>query len=403
MSLSLLLLVLLLGLATFLSGSETALTALNRYRLLRQVKAGHPGALRAQALLRHPEQLRGFMRVARYSTALLAATLTTWVSLRLEDSLTFASLTGLLTLALLICAETIPKTLAVHAPDRLAYGAAWVLLPMVRAIQPLLWIIDRLADLLLFTLGLPAELPAPTPDELRHVLASGDNPDRYRNMLLSVLELESASVEDIMVPRHDIAGLDFDLPLDTLITHIRDSRHTRLPVYRKSLDKVIGMLHLRKALIRMSHGDFSKEALNKCLDKMYFVPSHMPLDRLLTTFRREHLRMGLVVDEYGDVLGLVTLEDLLREIVGEFAAEPHHDLIKAKDGSYLVDAGLSLRELNRVTGWNLPTEGPKTLNGLIIEYLETIPAAGTRLELGHLDMEITKMENNVIKQVRIYP
>jgi Mg2+/Co2+ transporter CorB len=190
--------------------------------------------------------------------------------------------------------------------------------------------------------------------------------------------------------------------LGDIAAQIRSSRYTRLPVYHKNIDKVFGLLHLRKALIQMTQSDFTKDMLTKCLDKAYFVPANMPLHKLLLNFKRDNLRMGLVVDEYGDVLGLVTLEDVLQEIVGGFTPDPT-DIVKAKDGSYWVNAGLSLRELNRITGWTLPTEGPKTLNGLIIEYLETIPAPGTNLKLGELHLEITKIENNVIRMVRFHP
>lgn len=398
----------LLGLAAFLSGSEAALMALNRYRLLRRVKAGHPGALRAQALLQRPERLLGCILLGTHFAIILAASLATLAALRLYGLAGVAAAAVLLTLLVPILAQAVPKALAGRHPDRLAYSAARIMSPLVRVFHPLPWAVDAAAGFILRVLGFVPGTHSRAvlnQDQLRSLAAEAGTPtaDRYRNMLLSVLDLESATVEDIMVPRHEIVGLDLDQPLEEIAIHIRNSRHTRLPVYHQSLDRVVGMLHLRKALIRMSQGDFSQGALLKCLDKIHFVPAHMPLDRLLLTFRRENLRLGLVVDEYGDVLGLATLEDLLREIVGEFTPDPHHDVVKEQDGGYLVDAGLGLRELNRLTGWNLPTEGPKTLNGLIIEYLETIPAPGTRLVLGHLDMEITKTENNVIKQVRIHP
>ncbi len=407
LSLLFLALLALLGLSAFFSGSETALTMLNRYRLLHRSKKGHPGAKRARALLQHQERFIGFILLGNTFANILAASLATIIALRLAGERGIAIGAGILTLAILILAEVAPKTLATLHPDRLAYPAARIILPLARLCYPLVRIVNTLAMLLLRLLGCKPGTQTPAAlnkDELRALVAETGtlDSDRYHNMMLSVLDLESATVEDIMLPRNEIVGIDLDTPLEEVITQITQSRHTRLPVYRKSIDKVIGLLHLRKALIQMMHKDFTKEALTKCLDRIYYVPAHMPLHKLLRNFKHENSRLGLVVDEYGDVLGLVTLEDLLREIVGEFTPDPV-DVAKAKDGTYLVDAGLSLRELNRITGWSLPTEGPKTLNGLIIEYLETIPAQGTGLKLGGLRLEITKMENNAIKQVRFYP
>jgi len=272
---------------------------------------------------------------------------------------------------------------------------------------PVVWLVNMVANLLLRLLGFNPKgetHSALSKEELRTVVAEAGAmiPERYQNMLLSVLDLESASVEDIMIPRNEIKAIDLDAPLDEIVEQIKNSRHTRLPVYRKSIDKVFGLLHLRKILIRMIHSDFNKESIAKSLDKIHFIPENMPLHQLLLNFRRENSRFGLVIDEYGDVMGLVSLEDLLQEIVGEFTPDSF-DIQKQKDGSYLVDASITLRELNRVTGWALPTEGPKTLNGLIIEYLENIPQPGTSLRLMDHHLEITKMEGNLIKQVLVNP
>ncbi|MFZ4703795.1 MAG: HlyC/CorC family transporter, partial [Candidatus Methylumidiphilus sp.] len=338
---------------------------------------------------------------------ILASSLTTVISLRLFGDTGIALTAGVLTLVVLIFSEVAPKTLAAMHPERLAFGAAWLIVPLLRLFYPVIWLVNMFANLLLRLLGFNPKNEthsALSKDELRTVVAEAGAmiPERYQNMLLSVLDLESASVEDIMIPRNEIESIDLDLPLEEIVTQIRNSRHTRLPVYRKSIDKVFGMLHLRKILIRMIRSDFTKETIVKSLDKMYFIPENMPLYQLLQNFRRENLRFGLVIDEYGDVLGLVTLEDLLQEIIGEFTTDSF-DVQKQKDGSYLVDASITLRELNRITGWALPTEGPKTLNGFIIEYLETIPQPGTSLKLIDHLLEITSMEGNLIKQVLFYP
>ena len=400
-------LVLLLIISAFFSGAETALMALNRYRLLHRVKAGHPGAIRAQKLLRRPDRLIGLILLGNCFANILASSLTTVISLRLFGERGIAITAGVLTLAVLIFSEVAPKTLAARHPERFAFGSSWIIVPLMWLFYPVVWLVNMVANLLLRLLGFNPKgetHSALSKDELRTVVAEAGAmiPERYQNMLLSVLDLESASVEDIMIPRNEIKAIDLDAPLDEIVEQIKNSRHTRLPVYRKSIDKVFGLLHLRKILIRMIHSDFNKETIAKSLDKIHFIPENMPLHQLLLNFRRENSRFGLVIDEYGDVMGLVSLEDLLQEIVGEFTPDSF-DIQKQKDGSYLVDASITLRELNRVTGWALPTEGPKTLNGLIIEYLENIPQPGTSLRLMDHHLEITKMEGNLIKQVLVNP
>ena len=400
-------LVLLLIISAFFSGAETALMALNRYRLLHRVKAGHPGAIRAQKLLRRPERLIGLILLGNCFANILASSLTTVISLRLFGERGIAITAGVLTLAVLIFSEVAPKTLAARHPERLAFGSSWIIVPLMWLFYPVVWLVNMVANLLLRLLGFNPKgetHSALSKEELRTVVAEAGAmiPERYQNMLLSVLDLESASVEDIMIPRNEIKAIDLDAPLDEIVEQIKNSRHTRLPVYRKSIDKVFGLLHLRKILIRMIHSDFNKETIAKSLDKIHFILENMPLHQLLLNFRRENSRFGLVIDEYGDVMGLVSLEDLLQEIVGEFTPDSF-DIQKQKDGSYLVDASITLRELNRVTGWALPTEGPKTLNGLIIEYLENIPQPGTSLRLMDHHLEITKMEGNLVKQVLVNP
>lgn len=239
---------------------------------------------------------------------------------------------------------------------------------------------ERHRQLLLRIFGFRPEAGAHSPlskEELRTVVAEAGAmiPERYQNMLLGILDLETATVEDIMVPRNQIVGIDLEDSIEAIQAQIVASRYTRLPVYQKSIDKVTGILHLRKALIAMKQGAFDKGMLKKQTEAVTFVPENTPLHRLLINFRRDNRRIGLVVDEYGDVRGLVTLSDLLEEIIGEFTTDPQ-DIQKQRDGSFLVHAGVTVRELNRVAGYSLPTEGPKTLNGLIIEYLETIPAPG---------------------------
>ena len=400
-------LIALLAVSAFFSGAETALMTLNRYRLLHQVKVGRRGALRAQKLLHRPDLLTSLILLGKNFANALAASVTTLITLRVWDENGIAIAAGLLTLALLVLTEDIPKTLGTERPNGIAFAAGWLMLPLMRLLYPVIWSVNSVSELLIKLLGLKTRRQSrtvPGKEELRTIVAEAGAmiPERYQNMLLSVLDLESATAEDIMVPRNEIVGLDLDDSLEEIMEQIRTSRHTRLPVYRKSIDKVFGMLHLRKVLLQMSQGNFTKEALAKSADRMYFIPENMPLHQLLLSFKRENVRFGLLIDEYGDVLGLVTLEDLLQEIVGEFT-NTALDVRQQKDGGYLVDASITVRELNRVTGWSLPTEGPKTLNGLIIEYLETIPIPGTSLKMLDHRIEIIQVDGNAIKQVLFHP
>lgn len=381
---------------------------LNRYRLLHRVKQGHTGAIRAQALLQRTDRLIGFILLGNSFANILASSLATVIALRVAGENAIAIAAGLLTLVILIFSEVAPKTLAAVNPDRIAYPAAWIITPLLKLFYPIVWAVNTIANGLLRLGGVryaDHSNQALSREELRTLVAEASAmiPDRYHNMLVSVLDLESATVGDIMVPRNEIVGIDLDLPQEEVMALILNSRHTRLPVYRKSIDKVYGFVHLRKVLTEMTLGEMTREKLTAIVGKIHFFTENMPLHQLLLTFKQEDIRFGLVVDEYGDVIGLVTLEDLLQEIVGEFSTNPQEEVRRQKDGSYLVDAGIGLRELNRQTGWALPTEGPKTLNGLIIEYLETIPSPGTSLKLLDFYLEITRMDNNVIKEVRLYP
>ncbi len=407
--LSLLFLALLVSLviSAFFSAAETALVTLNRYRLLHLVKARHPGAIRAQKLLQRTDRLIGLILLGNNFANILASSLSTIIALRTVGERGIAVTAGILTLVVLIFSEVAPKTFAARYPEKIAFPASWLILPLMKLLYPVVWVVNVIANEILKRIGFDphsASSHALSKEELRTVVAEAGAmiPERYQNMLLSILDLESATVEDIMIPRNEIIGIDLDDPFDEVVAQIRNSPHTRLPVYRKSIDKVIGLVHLRKILTRMAQPDFSEEALLEQLDRIYFIPENMPLHQLMLNFKHEGLRFGLIVDEYGDVQGLATVEDLLQEILGEFTtASP--EVVRQKDGGYLVDAGINIRELNRITGWSLPIEGPKTLNGLIIEYLETIPETGISLKLFNHRLEITRIDGNVIKQVRFYP
>lgn len=390
-------------LSAFFSGSETALMALNRYRLQHLVKQKHKSALRAHKLLQRPDRLIGLILLGNNFVNILASSLATVIALRLYGEAGIAAAAVILTLMILIFGEVAPKTLAAIYPEKVAFSAAWILPLLLKVFYPLVWLVNLLANCLLFALGVRIRQPSATllsTEELRTVVAEAGTllPERYRSMVLTILDLESATVEDVMTPRSDIEGIDLDDPLETILEHIKTSTHTYLPVFKQSLDNVIGVLPIRKLFSSV----LTKESLRQRLEEPYFVPESMPLHQALADFKQNHKRLALVVDEYGDVHGLVTLEDILQEFIGELTGQS--GLIqKQADGSYLVDAGISLRELNRITGWQLPTDGPKTLNGLIMEHLEAIPSQGTSLRLNGFQVEILEVEGKAVKKVRFHP
>jgi len=318
-----------------------------------------------------------------------------------------APVTALLTIVVLIFSEVTPKTLGALKPEMLAFISAWIYVPLLKIFYPFVWVINSISAILLWLVGVNTKhgkTETLDKDELKSIVSDAEHllPARYQNMLLSILDLESASVEDIMTQRKDIVGIDLEDTIEDIIEQLQHCPHTRLPVYKKNIDRVIGFLHIRDVLSRLTDSSFDKQIITDSLIKPFFIPASTSIHKQIQIFKTEKLRMGLVVDEYGDVQGLVTLDDLLQEIVGELIIE-ESDIKMQKDGSYLVDASVTVRELNRVTHWDLPTEGPKTINGLIIEYMETIPDVGTSIKLhGHI-LEIIQRDENTVKRVRFAP
>ncbi len=397
----------LLLLSAFFSGSETALMTLNRYRLQHLVKKKHRGAIKAHRLLKRPDRLIGLILLGNNFVNILASSLATVIAIRIGGEQAIAAAAGILTLVVLIFSEVTPKTLAALKPEVLAFPAAWVYTPLLKIFYPIVWLVNLIANLLLRLVGVKVNSDTKetlNKEELKSIVSEADNlmPARYRNMLLGILDMESASVEDIMTPRNEIVGIDIEEPIEEIIKQLQNSPHTRLPVYKQNIDRVIGFLHLRKILGVICNEDFDKQCITKNLIKPFFIPENTPLHKQIQCFKTEKLRIGLVVDEYGDVQGLITLDDLLQELVGELIIE-ESSVKKQSDGSHLVDGSITVRELNRILDMDLPTEGPKTLNGLIIEYMEAIPEPGTSVKLHGYPIEIIKRDKNTIKLVKIHP
>jgi len=400
----------LIVVSAFFSGSETGLMSLNRYRLRHLAEQNKKGAKTAMRLLSRPERLIGVILLGNNFVNILAASIASVIGFHFygETGVMIASI--LLTIVILIFSEVTPKTLAALNPERFALPASYVLEPLLKILYPIVWLTNLAASGIFRLLGLSkAEVSQydMSAEELRIIVNEAGTviPQRHQQMLLNLLDLEKVTVEDIMVPRNEITGIDIDDDWEKISKDLRTSQHTKLPVYQGDIDQIIGFLHLRKAIqIFKDPETANKDTMRAMIRESYFVPAGTPLNTQLLNFQREKRRIGLIVDEYGDILGLITLEDLLEEIVGEFTTDPSatsKDIHIQEDGSYLIDGSASVRELNRILEWDLPTEGPKTINGLIIEYLEHIPDQGTSLLIADYPMEIVQTTNNTVKTVKI--
>jgi Mg2+/Co2+ transporter CorB len=386
--------------------------ALNRYRLRHLVAKKHRGALRANALLKRPDRLIGLILLGNNFVNILASSIATILALRLIGEAGVAIAAGLMTLVILIFAEVAPKTVAALDPERVAFPAAFVLKPLLRLLYPLVWIVNTIANGVLRIFRIRPEDSSEmtlSREELRSVVkeAGAMIPRRHQQMLFGILDLEKVTVEDIMVPRNEIVGIDLEDDPADLETQLSNCRHTRLPVFRGSFDNVIGMLHVRKVPRLYDENDeFDPTFLESVVSEPYYVPIGTPLHTQLTNFQRQKRRIGLVVDEYGNIQGLVTLEDILEEIVGEFTTDPQEfskDIHPQDDGTYLIDGTATIREINRSLKWKLPASGPKTLNGLILETFETIPDVGTSMRIDDYTVEIVHIAGQSVKTARITP
>ncbi|HIJ22715.1 MAG: HlyC/CorC family transporter [Gammaproteobacteria bacterium] len=404
----LLLLVLISG---FFSGSETSMMAINRYRLRHLNRIGHRGARAVSQLLDHPERLIGLILLGNNFVNILASSIATIIGMRLFGDAGIAIATGVLTFIILIFAEVTPKTIAALNPERFAFPASFVLTPLLGVLYPLVKLINLLTNFILRLFGI--KLSASQNDhlsreELRTIVkeAGGLIPQKHQAMLTSILDLEQVTVEDIMVPRSEILGINIEDEWNSILKQIAQSQHTRLPVFHNNSETILGILHMRDTTHLHSSDQEEKSSLIDLLREPLFIPEKTSLNTQLLKFQQFKKRIGLVVDEYGDLQGLVTMEDLLEEIVGEFttdASDTIPEVHPLSDGSFLVDGTANLRDLEKNMGWVLPQEGPKTLNGLILEHLESIPEAGTSMMIGGYPIEVTRASEQFVQKATIFP
>jgi Mg2+/Co2+ transporter CorB len=404
------LIVVLLMLSAFFSATETALMSLNRYRLRHQARSGHRAARVAEWLLQRPDRLISVILLGSNLVNFSAAALVTLLAQRLGGEGTLLVATFFLTFVVLVFCEIAPKTIAALNPARIALPAALVYYPLLKITYPIVWFLNLFTHRLLRLLGVRPDQIAShslSVEELRTVVAEAGVmvPRRHQRMLLSILDLDAITVDDIMVPRQEIVGLDLDRTWEENLAVIQTSEHDRLPVYREYIDNIIGVTRVRDLLPELARGELTQALLLERIREPYFVPESTPLNKQLLNFQQHRRRSAFVVDEYGDVQGLITTQDIVKELVGELDRDSSAvdlGVTKESDRSYVVDASANVRQLNRVMNWNLPTDGPKTLNGLIVEQLETIPESGTGVTVADYPIEILDTSEHGIKRVRVF-
>lgn len=400
----------LLVLSAFFSGAETALMSINRYRLLHLAREGSRGARLARKLLEQPERLIGLILLGNNFVNILAGSLSALAFVRIAGEAGPLISTAVLTTLILIFSEVAPKTLAAFHPERVALPAAYVLYPLLRVTYPFVWVVNVLANgvLRLFGHRSNARLDSTmSPEELRTVLLEGGGliPDQHRRMLLNILALQEAYVEDIMVPRGEIIGIDLDDDPQTLRDNLAKFPFSRAPLYHGSIDQVTGILHLR-TLLDVPIEQITPALVQARARKVYFIPEGVPLPQQLLEFQRMKRRFAMVVDEYGEVIGMVTMADILEEIVGEFTTTPSHDtrhVHHEPDGTLLIDGRIAVHSLNRRLDWSLPTDDARTLSGLLVNRNEALPEAGAEFEIEGFRMRVERLGDNVIAQVRVWP
>lgn len=391
----------------FFSAAEIGVMSLNRYRLRHLVKQKHKAAMRVNQMLTHPERLLSIILIGNTLCNIAASMVVTLIGQYLYGETGAIIATALLTMAILIFSEMTPKTYAALYPQRVAFLSSLPLTFLQWLFSPLVSFISWIANLILRMLGVSIELvhkDALSGEELRSVVheASSLLPIEHKGMLISLLDLEQAKVEDIMVPKAEIVGIDLDQSWHKVLEQLEVAQHTRLPLYRSSIDQLEGMIHLRSVLNLLLENRLDLDGLLKIAETPYFIPEATPLNVQILNFQKMKRRSCFVVNEYGDLQGLVTMEDILEEVVGEFTtdiADLNKDIMPQGDGTFILDGGITLRNLARMLNWQLPNLGPRTLSGLIIEYLGYIPPADCCLKINNFRIEILKVSDNTIRSV----
>jgi len=399
--------------SAFFSSSETGMMSLNRYRMRHLAKQGHSGAKRASKLLARTDRLIGVILIGNNFVNIAAASIATIIAQRIwvdNPELGVTVATVLLTLVILIFSEVTPKTIAANHPEKVAFPASFLLQPLLILLMPFVYVVNGIANILIRLTGLKLDQDSKdllSTEEFRTLVHEAGVliPPRRQQMLLSILDLETVRVNDIMIPRNEIVGIDLDDDIRDIENLLRTSQHTRLPVWKGNINNIIGVLHMRNAAKVLAQSEFNKAELLQVTREPYFIPETAQLHNQLFNFQTEQRRIGIVVDEYGNVQGIATLEDILEEIVGDFTSDMSSaspDITPQEDGMFIIDGSTNIRDLNKALDFDLPITGPKTFSGLIIETLESIPDSNICLKLDEYRVEILKVKANTIASAKIW-
>ena len=396
--------------SAYFSSSETGMMSLNKYRMNHLRRGQHAGATRASKLLEKPDKLIGVILIGNNFVNFLAASIASSITILILGEPAPFTTAIVLTLVVLIFAEVTPKTIAALYPERIAYPSSIVLGVLLKVLYPIVWAVNFVSNTLVRTLGFHPQADSSdqqlSQEELRTVVHESESrlPKKRQGMLLNILDLEKVQVDQIMVPRNEVTGLDIEDAMEDILEQIASAQHTRLPVYRKDIDNIVGVLHMRSAGRLIKTENLNKAAIIQETTEPYFIPDSTPLHTQLFNFQSKKLRLAVVVDEFGAVKGIVTLEDILEEIVGEFTtdlADSNRDIFAQEDGSYLIDGGTSIRDINRTLSWQLDSESANTLNGILMEVLQSIPDASVGVKLDGYYAEILQVKDNVFRTVKM--
>ena len=402
-------LIVLLVLSAFFSGSETGMMALNRYRLRHQRKKS-AGARRAAKLLAKPDKLIGLILIGNNAVNILAAIIANMLAIiYVGEAAAPWVATASLTITVLVFSEVTPKTIAAQNPEWFAFRASHILKPLLQLLSPLVWMVNQLTNTVISLLGFDPKKDRDDgldSEELKSLvdLSGHKLSDSHQGMLKGILDLENITIEDIMIPRNEVHGLDLEDPIESLTVSILDSEYTRQPIFEGDINNIIGVFHGRKAHHLLRAGTITQETIKQFAEEAYFIPESTTLITQLLNFKNTKKRFAIVVDEYGEVQGLVTLEDILEEIVGDFTtntADDEDEVIARSESSYIIDGAATIREINKATGWDLSTDGPKTLNGLVLEQLESIPDGNVSFMVEGYRFETEEIKGAMVKKVSV--
>ncbi|MCT8560061.1 HlyC/CorC family transporter [Glaesserella parasuis] len=405
-------LAILLLLSAFFSGSETGLMSLNRYRMRHLADKGHKGAKLAEKLLSRTDVLLSLILICNNLVNIAASAIATMIGMQLSGEAGVVIATGLLTFVMLVFSEILPKTIAALYPEKVGFTVSYILMPLQKLLMPLVFFMNLIINGLMKLFRIrKSEKSGLSAEELRGVVLEAGKfiPTAHQEMLVSILDMEKVTVDDIMVPRNDIGSIDIDDDWKSIMRQLTGAAHAHVVIYKSDMDKnLLGMLRVREAFrLMLERNEFTKEQLIRAVDEIYFIPEGTPLNTQLMNFKNNKKRIGLVVDEYGDIKGLITLEDILEEIVGEFttstAPSLEEEVKPQSDGSVLIEGSANLRDLNKLFDWNLPLDEVRTFNGLILEHLEKIPDEDTQFTLLNLKVTVLEVSDNMVKLARVEP